>query len=146
MRFITYLAGLALILALSNGEESSGWSWGGDQKKEQTPEASNESTAAPATDGNADAKNSEEVIQPRSKSNIESDIDQVVEEILASTRQGRNLDGYDDVYSDPNVQQVLQNGDDGEARNVIRDKLCYLGLMQVDIFIFNILFLLNTKY
>lgn len=48
-----------------------------------------------------------------------------------SQRQGRALQGYDEVYSDPNVQEALQKGDDGEARNIIKDRLCYLGLMQV---------------
>lgn len=50
-----------------------------------------------------------------------------------SQRQGRALQGYDEVYSDPNVQEALQKGDDGEARNIIKDRLCYLGLMQVGI-------------
>jgi len=57
----------------------------------------------------------------------------VVDEILVSQRQGRALQGYDEVYSDPNVQEALQKGDDGEARNIIKDRLCYLGLMQVGI-------------
>lgn len=59
-------------------------------------------------------------------------IDDVIESILASNRQGRNLDGFDEVYSDPTVQDALQKGDDTQARNLIKDKLCTLGLMQCD--------------
>lgn len=63
-----------------------------------------------------------------------TDVEKVIDEILGSQRQGRALQGYDEVYSDPNVQEALQKGDDGEARNVIKDRLCYLGLMQVSVF------------
>lgn len=59
-------------------------------------------------------------------------IDDVIDSILASNRQGRNLDGFDEVYSDPTVQDALQKGDDSQARNLIKDKLCTLGLMQCD--------------
>uniref|UniRef100_A0A1B0DKS1 Uncharacterized protein n=1 Tax=Phlebotomus papatasi TaxID=29031 RepID=A0A1B0DKS1_PHLPP len=59
-------------------------------------------------------------------------VDELVDSILSSTRQGRNLDGYDEVYSDPSVKEAIQNGDDVEARNIIKDKLCSLGLMQCD--------------
>nr|CAD7449297.1 unnamed protein product [Timema bartmani] len=56
----------------------------------------------------------------------------VIDEILLSSRQGRNLEGYDEVYKDPNVQQAIQEGDDSQARQYIRDKLCGLGLMTCD--------------
>lgn len=59
-------------------------------------------------------------------------IDQVIDTILASGRQGRNLDGFDEVYSDPTVQDAIQKGDDSQARNLIKDKLCSLGLMQCE--------------
>lgn len=59
-------------------------------------------------------------------------VDQVIDTILATGRQGRSLDGYDEVYADPNVQEALQRGDDTQARNLIKDKLCSLGLMQCD--------------
>lgn len=59
-------------------------------------------------------------------------VDDVIESILASSRQGRNLDGLDEVYSDPTVQEALQKGDDTQARNLIKDKLCTLGLMQCE--------------
>lgn len=59
--------------------------------------------------------------------------DEVIDTILESGRHGRNLDGFDEVYSDPSVQEALQKGDDVEARNVIRDKLCDLGLMDCSV-------------
>lgn len=55
----------------------------------------------------------------------------MIENILVSNRQGRNLEGYDEVYSDPNVKNALQLGNDTIARTYIRDKLCTLGLMNV---------------
>lgn len=58
--------------------------------------------------------------------------DAVIDTILNSGREGRNLDGFDEVYSDPTVQQALQKGDDRQARNVIKDKLCSLGLMECE--------------
>ena len=62
----------------------------------------------------------------------ETTAEDVIEEILVSNRQGRNIDGLDDVYSDPVVKEALEKGDDTQARNLIRDKLCELGLMQCD--------------
>ncbi|XP_055629559.1 uncharacterized protein LOC129770626 isoform X3 [Toxorhynchites rutilus septentrionalis] len=58
--------------------------------------------------------------------------DEILNFILDSGRQGRSLEGFDEVYSDPSVQQALQNSDDVEARNIIKEKLCALGLMQCD--------------
>lgn len=55
----------------------------------------------------------------------------MIENILVSNRQGRNLEGYDEVYSDPNIKNALQLGNDTIARTYIRDKLCTLGLMNV---------------
>lgn len=59
-------------------------------------------------------------------------VDDVIEEIIDSSRQGRNIDGLDEVYSDPTVKQALLDGDDTQARNLIRDKLCDLGLMECE--------------
>lgn len=58
--------------------------------------------------------------------------DEILNYILDSGRQGRSLEGFDEVYSDPSVQQALQNSDDVQARNIIKEKLCALGLMQCD--------------
>lgn len=58
-------------------------------------------------------------------------VDTVIDDILVSNRQGRNLEGYDEVLSDPNVKSALQLGNDTVARSYIKDKLCNLGLMNV---------------
>lgn len=63
---------------------------------------------------------------------VDAAFDEVIDEIINSSRQGRNLDGLDDVYADPSVKEALQNGDDTQARNLIRDKLCTLGLMECE--------------
>jgi len=64
---------------------------------------------------------------------IQLQIDSVIDNILVSNRQGRNLEGYDEIYSDPNVKNALQLGNDTIARTYIKDKLCSLGLMNVSI-------------
>lgn len=60
-------------------------------------------------------------------------MDTVIENILQSNRQGRNLDGYDQLYADPDVKNILQVGNDTVARSYIKDKLCSLGLMNVSL-------------
>lgn len=62
----------------------------------------------------------------------EASADDVIEEIINSNRQGRNIEGLEDVYSDSNIKEALDAGNEIEARNLIRDKLCDLGLMQCD--------------
>lgn len=64
---------------------------------------------------------------------IRLQVESVIEEILVSNRQGRNIEGYDQIYSDPDVKNALQLGNDTIARSYIRDKLCSLGLMNVRI-------------
>ncbi|KAL6442028.1 hypothetical protein ACFW04_002394 [Cataglyphis niger] len=62
----------------------------------------------------------------------EQSIESVIDNILVSNRQGRNLDGYEEIYSDPEVKNALQLGNDTIARTYIRDKLCSLGLMNCE--------------
>ncbi|KAK2586802.1 hypothetical protein KPH14_011827 [Odynerus spinipes] len=59
-------------------------------------------------------------------------VDSVIDNILIYNRQGRNLEGYDELYADPDVKNALQLGNDTVARSYIRDKLCSLGLMNCD--------------
>lgn len=70
--------------------------------------------------------------QPDSDSYNSTAVDAVIDTILATGREGRNLDGFDEVYSDPSVQDALTKSDDRQARNIIKDKLCSLGLMDCD--------------
>lgn len=62
-----------------------------------------------------------------------SQVESVVDEILVSNRQGRNIEGFDQLYADPDVKNALQLGNETIARTYIRDKLCSLGLMNVSI-------------
>lgn len=57
--------------------------------------------------------------------------DELIDEIIDSSRQGRNVEGLEAIY-DLNINEALNNGNEVEARNLIRDKLCDLGLMQCD--------------
>ncbi|XP_014477354.1 PREDICTED: uncharacterized protein LOC106745881 [Dinoponera quadriceps] len=59
-------------------------------------------------------------------------VESVIDDILVSNRQGHNLEGYDEVYSDPNVKTALQLGNDTVSRTYIKDKLCSLGLMSCE--------------
>ncbi|OAD60737.1 Serine proteinase stubble, partial [Eufriesea mexicana] len=59
-------------------------------------------------------------------------VESVVDEILVSNRQGRNIEGFDQIYEDPEVKNALQLGNDTIARTYIRDKLCSLGLMNCE--------------
>lgn len=58
-------------------------------------------------------------------------VDELIDEIITSSRHGRNVEGLEEVY-DLNIKEALNNGNEIEARNLIRDKLCDLGLMQCD--------------
>lgn len=62
-----------------------------------------------------------------------TEIDTVIDQLIHSRREGRNLGEYDAVYADGNIDQALQQGNDLQARNLIRDKLCGLGLMSCDV-------------
>jgi len=75
----------------------------------------------------------QQIIQEYSAPNAtDANFDDIIDEIIIQGRNGRNVDGLDDVYSDPTVKEALLNGDDVQARNLIREKLCDLGLMQCD--------------
>lgn len=60
-------------------------------------------------------------------------VESVIDEILVSNRQGRNVEGFDQLYADPEVKNALQLGNETIARTYIRDKLCSLGLMNVSV-------------
>lgn len=116
---ILKLTFLLLLLEYGFAEEQPSWSWGKDSVEPQQKEG-----IIPD-------------LQQTASSNIEqiefnsTNLEEVVSDILTSSREGRNLNGFDEVYSDPNIQEVLQKGDDAQARNLIKDRLCHLGLMQV---------------
>lgn len=116
---------IAMLACTAFGEEDeqrSSWSW----KGEITAATDTKPVYSKLTD-------SQQYINDQSSNNdTESKVDEVIQTILENGRQGRNLDGYDEVYADPTIQEALQAGDDAQARNLIKDKLCSLGLMQCD--------------
>ncbi|XP_061378348.1 uncharacterized protein LOC116772712 isoform X2 [Danaus plexippus] len=112
------------VLLLSIASTSADWSWGGDDSdKKDEP-----SNAKPT-----DLLQGEEIDVAQAK-NFNSNgtiLDDIVDE-LVSNKQGRSLSGFDDVYSDPTIKEALDSGDDSEARNLIKGRLCTLGLIQCE--------------
>ncbi|XP_063931244.1 uncharacterized protein LOC135143310 [Zophobas morio] len=121
MRFILIIACVAMCRMSFTTAKENGWSW--EDKKEQ-PLTTNIQHEEPEAAGTEFIKQGSEINS--------TEVEQIIEHILVSNRQGRNVDGFDEVYSDPNVQNALQKGDDVEARNIIKDRLCSLGLMQCE--------------
>lgn len=107
---VLWISFLVLGVALANNSESNAddlWSWiGGSEKQESVSESQKQ------------IRHTESV-------------DQVADNILQSSRQGRILQEYNQIYNDPEVQHAIQSGNDTTARHYIKDRLCNLGLMQV---------------
>ncbi|KAI5721064.1 hypothetical protein M8J77_015477 [Diaphorina citri] len=102
MHLVSY-RGIAALLFLACVAAEDKWSWGAKPKEE----------AAPTAD------------VPTTK-------DGLVDDIINSGRQGRNLQGYDEIYADPGVQDVLKSDNYTQARHLIKDRLCDLGLASCD--------------
>lgn len=117
---VTFLL-LPIIFAYTTAE----WSWGGDASAKPADQPEQKATGL---------LQGEELPEAQDK-NFESNstvLDDIVDE-LVSSKQGRSLGGFDDVYSDPTIKDALDAGDDAEARNLIKGRLCTLGLIQVRI-------------
>ncbi|XP_069702040.1 uncharacterized protein [Periplaneta americana] len=116
MRWIFLLAILVAFSLVDCGSraESSDWAWGkGRESKASDAGAGTNSYLVNAT------------------TNAAEDEESLIDTIVSSTRQGRNLqqDGYNQVAADPQVRKAIEDGDDAQARHYIREKLCDLGLM-----------------
>lgn len=121
------IACLALALgSTAYAQEQNSWTW----SQPDTAGAVNQE-AQPLEDYVAD-ETSYYGQQAAAENATATDVDDVIDNILVSNRQGRNIEGLDDFYQDPSVKQALESGDDTQARNVIKDRLCHLGLMQVN--------------
>lgn len=111
---------LPLIIASTSAE----WSWGQESKAENNQENAEKTT------GLLQGEELPEAQEKSSESNS-TVLDDIVDELI-SRKQGRSLGGFDDeVYSDPTIKEALDSGDDAEARNLIKGRLCTLGLIQV---------------
>ncbi|XP_023301364.2 uncharacterized protein LOC111683517 isoform X1 [Lucilia cuprina] len=115
------------------------------QAEEQTSWSGSWSVAAQdsmltkrSADADAEPKQGEEDVQGRNYAvhepiySNDTDINQIIDQIINSRREGRILNEYDRVYEDGNVDQALMQGNDMQARNLVRDKLCALGLMSCE--------------
>ncbi|GBP35093.1 Phenoloxidase-activating factor 2 [Eumeta japonica] len=120
MRWLTITQ---LILGLLAASSSAEWSWGGE-KGDQTDAKPTEK--AQLLEGEQLPEAQEKSLQAN-----ETVLDDIVDELISS-KQGRSLGGFDDVYSDPTIKEALDAGDDLEARNLIKERLCTLGLMQCE--------------
>ncbi|KAJ1529677.1 hypothetical protein ONE63_006433 [Megalurothrips usitatus] len=130
MRVLLLASLVGLILANASGA-SADWAWGNKDGAAPVSEAADSDSPADLAnappsggDGGLDAASAAAAIDDGSAD--------VIDDILRSGRQGRNLEGFDEVYADPNVQDALQNGNDTSARHYIKDRLCSLGLSSCD--------------
>ncbi|XP_047993032.1 uncharacterized protein LOC125231610 isoform X2 [Leguminivora glycinivorella] len=122
MRWFTITS---LLLALAIASTTAEWSWGGDAKdKDAEPEEKPTELLEGEQAADADKKSSD---------SAGTVLDDIVDELVSNRQQqGRSLGGFDDVYSDPTIKEALDSGDDAEARNLIKGRLCTLGLIQCD--------------
>ncbi|KYB28923.1 hypothetical protein TcasGA2_TC031030 [Tribolium castaneum] len=118
MRLTPIIAFAAMFLLCHAAAEENAWSWGNKDK-------------SPSTNPLEQQPSASDLVEQSSQFNS-TQAEKIIDHILVSNRQGRNVDGFDEVYSDPSVQDALQKGDDAEARNLIKDRLCSLGLMQCE--------------
>lgn len=119
---------LAASVTLAAADSSN---WG----NEWAPMESDSMLSRRSTDPNPPAENVQGrnyAVHESTQSNA-TEIDTVIDQLINSRREGRNLGEYDAVYADGNIDQALQQGNDLQARNLIRDKLCGLGLMSCDV-------------
>ncbi|XP_063535594.1 uncharacterized protein LOC134745481 [Cydia strobilella] len=115
----------SILLALAIARTTAEWSWGGDAKdKDAKPEEKPTELLEGEEAPDADKKSSD---------SAGTVLDDIVDELVSNRQQqGRSLGGFDDVYSDPTIKEALDSGDDAEARNLIKGRLCTLGLIQCD--------------
>ncbi|XP_026316903.1 uncharacterized protein LOC113228002 isoform X3 [Hyposmocoma kahamanoa] len=114
-----------LIISLRITNSHADWSWGNE--KSETDAKFEEQKPTELLQG-------EELPEAQRKSGESNStvLDDIVDE-LVSRKQGRSLGGFDeDVYSDPTIKQALDAGDDAEARSLIKERLCTLGLIQCE--------------
>ncbi|XP_055913727.1 uncharacterized protein LOC129947251 [Eupeodes corollae] len=132
MRIFQLAVITAALLTITTANELS-WSWSGAKTEETKAPITRRSTEA--TDTKESDK--EEAVEGRYLTHEpvysnDTEINDIIEHILTGRREGRNLGDYDKVYADGNVEMALQQGDDLQARNLIKEKLCVLGLMSCD--------------
>ncbi|XP_054285738.1 serine proteinase stubble-like isoform X2 [Macrosteles quadrilineatus] len=102
------LALTPLLLLASALADDDSWSWG-----KQRSEPGDQLTSAPSASGSTSVT--------------------VIEDILESGRAGKSLEGFGQIYEDPDVQQAITAGNETQARHYIKERLCGLGLMACEL-------------
>lgn len=115
---VTFLL-LPIIFAYATAD----WSWGADADSKPSEQVEQKDSTLLQGEQIPEAKE-------RSFESNSTVLDDIVDE-LVSGKQGRSLGGFDDVYSEPTIKDALEAGDNAEARNLIKGRLCTLGLIQV---------------
>lgn len=120
MRQATLIACLVALAASTNAE----WAWGGSNSEQTTnsPSAAESAHLTKAVFLDSVAQNS-------------TNVDSIIDTIVRSGREGRTLgeDAYQQVASEPAFKRALASGDDAQARQFVKDRLCHLGLMTVSL-------------
>ncbi|XP_017011709.3 uncharacterized protein [Drosophila takahashii] len=129
MRIRASLLAVVLLATASLAAEESSWGNEWAPMEDATPSRRSVDTK-PAEQADIQGRY---LVHESIQSNSTTQIDEVIEQLINSRREGRNLGEYDAVYADGNIDQALQQGNDLQARNLIRDKLCGLGLMSCDV-------------
>ncbi|XP_050671823.1 uncharacterized protein LOC126970132 isoform X2 [Leptidea sinapis] len=114
---------ISCIFIITIATSTADWSWS-EKKTDAVQEVTTTSTEL--LEG--------EQLNEAQKKSTDSEVtvlDDIVDE-LVSNKQGRSLGGFDDVYTDPTIKEALDSGDDTEARNLIKGRLCTLGLIQCE--------------
>ncbi|XP_013172611.1 PREDICTED: uncharacterized protein LOC106121472 [Papilio xuthus] len=112
-----------LLLSITIAVVAADWSWG-NEKNTEVQEQKEKSTELLEGEHLT-------VAQDKSLETNETVLDGIVDELI-NGKQGRSLGGFDEVYGDPTIKEALDSGDDTEARNLIKDRLCTLGLIQCE--------------
>lgn len=132
-RSILWIAAVTSLVVVLNVPQpvTASWSWGGEKPAETQADKTNIEEPLVTAESMKLLTGEVSIDRVGSDPNATA-VDEIVESILSSTREGRILNGYDEVLSDPSVAEAIQQSDDVSARNVIKDKLCDLGLMSCD--------------
>ncbi|XP_030385969.1 uncharacterized protein LOC115632851 isoform X1 [Scaptodrosophila lebanonensis] len=134
MRIRHSLACVAIgALLLVSGALAADSAWGSEWAPMESTMHTRRSADAEPEKAATDVQGRNYAVHESIQSNDTQEIDAIIEQLINSRREGRTLGDYDAVYADGNIDQALQQGNDLQARNLIRDKLCDLGLMSCDV-------------
>ncbi|XP_065342618.1 uncharacterized protein LOC135941205 isoform X3 [Cloeon dipterum] len=120
MMRVTLIACFAALAASTSAE----WSWSGSQ--------SVGSTDKPVQSEALDHLTKAEFVSVPDQQTDKSET--IIDTIIQSGREGRTLseDAYQQVASEPAFKRVIAAGDDAQARQFVKERLCNLGLMTCD--------------